>query len=96
MLRDDIRRNFLKHRIFLKDSFFYNLFWSELGLSCRAGFSPVAVTGGYSPVDVRGFSSRWLLLLQSMALGLVAAAHGLSGCGSQALEHRINSCGARA
>ena len=25
-----------------------------------------------------------------------AAAHGLSGCGSQALEHRINSCGARA
>jgi len=24
----------------------------------------------------------------------VAAAHGLSGCSSRALEHRLNSCGA--
>ena len=29
-------------------------------------------------------------------LASVVAAHGLSGCGAQALEHRLNSCGAQA
>ena len=45
-----------------------------------------------------GFLWLWLLLLQSTALGHVgfsSAAHGLSGCGSWALEHRLNSCGTR-
>ena len=36
----------------------------------------------------------WLLLLQGTRLSVVAA-HGLSSCGSQALEHRFNSCGAQ-
>ena len=39
-----------------------------------------------------GFSLRWLLLLWS-----TGSRHaGLSSCGSQALEHRLRSCDARA
>ena len=45
-----------------------------------------------------GFLLWWLFLLQSMGLyGLqasVVAARGLSRCSSQALEDRLNSCGA--
>ena len=37
-----------------------------------------------------GFSSRvWALGIQA----LVVVVHGLSSCGSQALEHKLNSCG---
>ena len=40
-----------------------------------------------------GFSSRvWALGIQA----LVVVVHGLSSCGSQALEHRLSSCGAQA
>ena len=38
------------------------------------------------------FSLQWLLLLRSAG----SRACGLSSCGSQALEHRLSSCGARA
>ena len=47
-----------------------------------------------------GFSLQWLLLLWSTgsrAPGLLQLqAHGLSSFGSQALEHRLGSCGIRA
>ena len=46
-----------------------------------------------------GFSLQWLLLLQSVAVGVRASAvveRGLSGFGSQALEHRLGSCGVQA
>ena len=42
-----------------------DLFMALLGLCCCAGFSPVVVSGGHSLVAVRGFSSRWHLLLWS-------------------------------
>ena len=38
------------------------------------------------------FSLQWLLLLQSTG----SRVHGLSSCGSQALEHRLSSSGAQA
>ena len=44
------------------------------------GSSLVSVSGGYS--------------LVCSAQESVVAARGLSSCGSQALEHKLNSCGA--
>ena len=46
-----------------------------------------------SMVQWTGFSLQWLLLLWST--GSKACA-GFSSCSSQALEHRVNSCGMRA
>ena len=53
------------------------------------GFSPVAETGDYSSLPCTGFFLWWLFLLRSMG----SRTHGLSICSSQALEHRLNSCG---
>ena len=65
------------------------LFLAVLGLSCCVGFSLVSARGGYCLVA--GFSLRWLLSLQST----VSRLHGLSSCGYQALEYRLNSCSAQ-
>ena len=52
------------------------------------GLSLVAASGGYSSLQCMGFSSQWLLLLQSMGsrhAGSVVVAHGLScstACGT--------------
>ena len=56
-----------------------------LGIHCCTGFSLVAVSGG--------FSLLWLFLWStgSRHTGSVFAARGLSDCGSQALEQRLNS-----
>ena len=71
----------------------FNLFLAVLGLHCCVGFSLVVVSRGYSLVEV-----HWLLITTAplaVEHGLqgasVVGAHGLSSCGSQALEHRINS-----
>ena len=61
---------------------FVCLLLAVLGLCGCAGFS-LAVSSSYSLVAVWG-----LFLLQSKW-----APHGLSSCGSQALEHTLNSCG---
>ena len=80
--------------------FIYLFIFGCVGSSLlRAGLSLVAASGGSSSLLCTGFSLRWLLLLQSMALGAqasVVAARGLSSCGSQALERRLSSCGAQA
>ena len=62
-------------------------------------FSLVVERGGYSLVVVH----RLLIAVASLvehglwfAQASVAVAHGLSSCGSWALEHRLNICGARA
>ena len=63
------------------------------------GLSLAAASGGYSLLWCAGFSLWWLLLLQSMGsrcTGLVVVVHGLSSCGTWALEHRLSSCGAQA
>ena len=63
------------------------------------GLPLVVASGGYSSLWCMGFSLQWLLLLQSWALGVRASAvvvHGLSSCGSWALERRLSSCGSRA
>ena len=62
-----------------------------------SGFSLVAESGGYSFLRCLGFSLQGLLLLQSTGSRVcrlpVAAARGLSGRGSQALEHWLSRCG---
>ena len=61
------------------------------------GLSLVAVSGGYSSLQCAGFSLWWLFLLQSRGsrrTGSVVVAHGLSSCGSRALDHRLSSYGA--
>ena len=63
------------------------------------GLSLVVSSGGYSSLWCTGFSLWWLLLLRSMGSrrgASVVVARGLSSCGSQALEHRLSSCGSRA
>ena len=71
---------------------FLFLFWLHWVFVAVRGLSLVAVSGGYSSLRCAGFSLRWLLLLQSMG----SRHAGFSSCGSQALECRLSSCGARA
>ena len=74
-------------------------FWLHWVFIAVQGLSLVAASRGYSSLRCAGFSLRWLLLLRSMGsrhAASVVVARGLSSCGSQALEHRLSSCGARA
>jgi len=57
------------------------------------GFSLVEASGGYSLVVVASLVTAHGL---QGVRALVIAAHGLSSCGSQALEHGLSSCCARA
>ena len=64
-----------------------------LGLCCSS-FSLVAVSEGYSLGEVGGLLI--MVSLQSMgsrAQSRVAVVCGLNSCGSQALKHRLSSCG---
>ena len=51
-----------------------------------SGGAPASHCGGFSFRRARALGTR----------ASVAAAHGLSNCGSRALERRLSSCGARA
>ena len=65
----------------------------------RAGFSLIAVSGGYSSLWCAGFSLGGFSCCGARALGMrasVVVERGLSSCGSQALERRLSSCGIRA
>ena len=68
-----------------------------LGLCCCTDFSLVAASRGYSPVALQELltvAAPLVCSIGSRAQATVAAAHGLSGCSSQALKLRLNSCGA--
>ena len=55
------------------------------------GFSLVVVSGGYSPGVV-----HWLLIAEASLVEEHGSRQaGVSSCGSQALEHRLNSCDAQ-
>ena len=73
---------------FIKKKLIY--FLAVLGLHCCTGFSVVAREGCFLVVS---FSLLWLSCCGAQAWGHVVAACGLSGLGSWALEHRLNSCG---
>ena len=67
-----------------------------LGLYCCVGFS--LGSRGYCLGDVSGplIVAASLVVGRGVpgAWGSVVVAHGLSGCGAQALEHRLSNCGA--
>ena len=82
---------------FFLNKFIY--FWLRWVFAATRGLSLVVASRGYSSLWCAGFSLWWLLLLQSMGsrhVASVVAAHGLSSCGTQALERRLSSCDARA
>ena len=70
-----------------------------LGLCCCEGFPLVVASRGCSFVVVHGIltavASFTVVLRLQGRRALVVVAHGLSSCGSWALEHRL-SCGAQA
>ena len=83
---------FLFYIILFIHSFMY--FWLCWVFLAAWVFSLVGANGVYSLAAVLGL---WLLfwgVQTSAAWVSVVVAHGLSSCGSQALEHRLNSCGA--
>ena len=69
-----------------------------LGLCYCMDLPLVAVSGGHSPVAEHGlFTAEFSFIVEHRVQGVqasVVAACGLSSFGSQALEHRLNSCGA--
>ena len=77
---------------FFKNLFIYLFIWLRWVFIVALGLSLVAASRGCSSLRCVGFSLQWLLLLRS-----TGSRHtGFSSCGSQALEHRLSSCGARA
>ena len=71
--------------------FFFNnfIFLAVLGLCCCQGFSPVAASSGYALVLVH----RLLVAVATLLWCTGTRACGISNCISQALDHRLNSCG---
>ena len=72
---------------FKKKLFIFN-FLAVLGLHCCAGFSLVSACSVYSLVAGSSLVAYDRLLGRQAS---VVAVHGLSGWGSWALEHRLNS-----
>ena len=69
-------------------------FWLHWLFAAARGLSLIVASGRYSSLRCAGFSrcGAWTLGVQAS----VVAVRGLSSCGSQALERRLSSCGARA
>ena len=76
---------------------FIYLFLAVLGLCCCIGFSLVSVIRGYSLTVVHGLLTEVASLVAEHRLwstwAPAVAVCGLSSCGPQALEHRLNICG---
>ena len=85
---------------FFLQFFFFNLFLAGLGLRCCARAFSSCSKWGLLFVAVCGL----LIAMASLCCGAralgaqasVVVAHGLSSCGSWALERRLSSCGTRA
>ena len=70
-----------------------------LGLLLRTGFLYLWRAGAALRCGVRASHCGGFSCCGARALGVQASAvvaHGLSSCGSRALERRLSSCGARA
>ena len=84
----------LGHDYFLKInlSTLFIYFWLHWVFIAVHRLSLVAASGGYSALRCTGFSMWWFLLLRSTG----SRCAGFSSCGSQALKHRLSSCGTQA
>ena len=74
---------------FEKNNFIY---LAVLGLGCFSGFFLVVESRGRSLLSWEASHGRGLSCCRAQDLGCA----GFSSCGSQALGHRLNSCGTRA
>ena len=75
----------------------FTYFWLCWVCVAAHRLSPVAVGGDYSSLQCLAFPLQWPLVAKQGLQGMqasVVATHGLSSCGSQALEHRLTSYGA--
>ena len=84
---------------FNKFIYFIYLFLAVLGLCCCVRAFSSCGEQGLLFVAVRGLLIAVASRCGVQALGTrasVVAAHGLSSCGSWAVEHRLSSCGTRA
>ena len=66
--------------------YFIYLFWLRWVFVAVCGLSLVAASGGFSCCGAWALGAR----------ASVVVLHGLSSCGSRALERRLSSCGAQA
>ena len=73
-------------------AFYFISLLTVLGLHCRADFSLVAASEGCSPGAVRGL----LTVVASLVGKHRSRVRVFSSRSSQALEHRLSSCGAPA
>ena len=82
--------------IIILNKFIY--FWLRWVFIAAHGLSLVVASGGYSSLRCVGFSFGGLLQSTGSrgTQASVVVARGLSGCGLQALERRLSSCGAQA
>ena len=71
--------------------YLFVLILAVLCLHCCVNFSLVAESGGYSLFAI----CRLLIAVASLVEPGLSGT-GLSSCGSQALEHRLDNCGTRA
>ena len=78
--------------LFKLKKYIFIYFWLHWVCMAVLGLSLVGGAEATLQLWCSGFSLWWLLLLQSEALGRM----GFSSCGSQTLEHRLNSCSMRA
>ena len=88
---------FLSFFKFIYLSFIY--FWLRWVFVAARRLSLVAVSGGYSLLQCACFSLQWLLLLRSTGsrhAGFSSRGMWAQQLCSQALEHRLSSCGAQA
>ena len=82
-----MKRPWVHFYIYILLIIFFNL-WLCWVFVAGAGFTLVAASGAYSLLLCARFSLRWLLSLQSTGSRVCGLQ---SSCGSQALEHRLNS-----
>ena len=82
--------------VFLKINLFIYLFLAALDLCCCArAFSSCGERGLLFCCSAQASHYGGFSCCGAWALGMrasVAVAHGLSSCGSRALEHRLSSC----
>ena len=69
--------------------FFFLVYLAALGLRCCSWVFSSCGEWGLFFIQCAGSSLWWFLLFW----GTGSRAHGLSGCSSQAPEHRLSSCG---
>ena len=104
-LVDTLKFSILKRKILVKLFYIFKFFsinlfiFGHVGSFAACGLSLVAASRAILHCGARASHCSGFSCCRARTIGAqasVVAACGLSSCGSQALEHRFSSCGARA